>query len=97
MLDEKNGHVGIYQVLDGVLSGAAVPPGAKGVMFSIIDRLRLASTPAEELRLAERVAVEIHKLQAALLGSDALSIQAARKELRSIAAAWIQVGISNRH
>jgi len=95
VFDENNAHVGVYQILDGVLGGTAVPPGARGTMFSIIDRLRAVSAPVEDRRRAEQVAIEIHKLEAALRSSDEPAVQDARDELKALAAAWIQTRISS--
>ena len=95
MFNENNAHVGVYQILDGVLGGGGVPPGARGTMFSIIDHLRAISAPTENLRRAEQVAIEIHKLEAALRSSDEPAVQGARDELKALAAAWIQTRISS--
>jgi hypothetical protein len=97
VLDENNAHVGVYRVLDEVLSGSAVPPGAKGAMFSIIDHLRHSAVPLEELRRAEQISLEIHKLESALQGSDAAAVQVARDELKALAAACIQQRVFERH
>lgn len=96
MLDENNAHVGVYRVLDEVLSGTAVPPGAKGAMFSIIDHLRHSAVPLEELRRAEQISVEIHKLESALRGSDQTAVKIARTELKALAAAWVQQRVFER-
>jgi hypothetical protein len=97
VLDENNAHVGVYRVLDEVLNATAVPPGAKGAMFAIIDHLRHSAVPLDDLRRAEQISVEIHKLESALRGSDAAAVQVARDELKSLAAEWIQKRVFERH
>ena len=92
----QNAHVGVYQVLDQVLGSIAVPPGAMGAMFSIIDHLRSSSHPAEDLRRAERISIEIHKLEAALRRSDSLAASSARGMLKSLAVAWLDARLLAR-
>ena len=87
MLDEHSAHVGVYQVLDDLMVSTAVPPGAKGAMFAIIDQLRTIAAPPEDLRGAERISVEMHKLELALRRGDEAAAQSARQELKSLAAA----------
>ena len=59
-------------------------------MFAIIDQLRTTAAPPEDpLRGAERISVEMHKLELALRRGDEAAAQSARQELKSLAAAWI--------
>lgn len=97
MLNENSAHVGVYRVLDEVLHGTAVPPGAKGAMFAIIDQLRSTAVPLDHVRRAEQISVEIHKLESALRGSDKSAVLIARTELRTLAAAWIEQRVFERH
>jgi hypothetical protein len=97
VLDTTNAHVGVYQVLDEVLAGTAVPPGAKGAMFAIIDQLRSQAGAGDDLRRAEQVSIGLHKLELALRQSDEAASQGARDDLKSLAAAWIQTRIDSRH
>jgi len=90
VLDENNAHVGVYQVLDELMVSTSVPPGAKGAMFSIIDQLRTTAAPVEDLRGAERISIEMHRLEQALRRGDEPAVQVARDELKSLAAAWVQ-------
>jgi hypothetical protein len=97
VLDENNAHIGVYRVLDEVLNGTAVPPGAKGAMFAIIDHLRHSAVPRDDLRRAEQISVEIHKLESALWSSDDVAVQVARDELKTLAAEWIQKRVFESH
>ncbi len=97
MLDENSAHVSVYRVLDEVLNGTAVPPGAKGAMFAIIDHLRHSAVPLDDLRRAELISVEIHKLESALWSSDDVAVQVARDELKALAAEWIQKRVFESH
>lgn len=96
VFDHANAHVAVYQVLDEVLASTAVPPGAKGAMFSIIDHLRSSSSPVEDILRAERISVEIHKLESALRGSDVAAVDGARTSLKSLAVAWLDARVSTR-
>lgn len=97
MLDENNAHIGVYRVLDEVLNGTAVPPGAKGAMFAIIDHLRHSAVPRDDLRRAEQISVEIHRLESALWSSDDVAVQVARDELKALATEWIQKRVFESH
>jgi hypothetical protein len=90
-------HAVVYQVLDEVLAGANVPAGARGTLFSVIDELRATNGDAEETRRAERIAIELHKLEWGLRQGDASSSQEARNHLKALAAEWINTRISSRH
>jgi hypothetical protein len=97
MLEENGAHVGVYRVLDEVLNGTGVPPGTKGAMFSIIDQLRTKAVPLDQVRRAEQISLEIHKLESALRGSDKSAAMRARTELRTLAAAWIEQRVFEHH
>jgi hypothetical protein len=97
VLDENSAHVCVYRVLDEVLNATAVPPGAKGAMFAIIDHLRHSAVPLDDLRRAEQISVEIHRLESALWSSDDVAVQVARDELKTLAAAWIQKRVFESH
>jgi hypothetical protein len=87
----------VYQVLDEVLATGGVPSGVRGTMFTVVDQLRAAAPGAEELRRAERISVEMHRLEWALRLGDTGSAQAAREQLKMLAAEWIDTRISSRH
>lgn len=97
MFDDRDAHIDVNQVLDGLFASTAVPPGARGAVLATIDHLRTSSYPVEDVRRAERISVEIHKLESALRRSDECATQAARDEMKSLAAAWLQSRISSRH
>jgi hypothetical protein len=97
VLNESGAHVAVYRVLDDLLAGTGVPPGARGAMSSIIDGLRASSAPIEERRRAEQISIEMHKLEWALQRADERAASAARDELKSLAAQWIEMRIGNRH
>ena len=92
----QNAHVSVYRVLDEVLASTAVPPGAKGAMFSIIDHLRSSSGPVDDVRRAERISIEMHKLEAALRGPDPFAASSARGMLKSLAVAWLDARLLAR-
>lgn len=90
MFCENVTRVGVYQVLDDLIGGTSVPPGAKGALYAIIDQLRSHAAPVEDLRGAERISIEVHRLELALRNCDETETEAARSALKSLAAAWIQ-------
>jgi hypothetical protein len=93
MLECNNPQVGIYQLLDGLLSNETVPPGSKGAIFAIIDELRSIARASELRMLAERISLAIHALETALQRNDQGTAAAARHELKSIAGACLQARI----
>ena len=90
-------HEVMYQVLDDVLAGTNVPAGTRGILFSIVDELRATSGDTDETRRAERIAIELHKLEWALRQGDSSSSDAARNELKALAAEWINTRICSPH
>jgi hypothetical protein len=84
----------VYQVLDEVLASTAVPANARRTMFSVVDGLRSNSAQAEEVRRAERVSVELHKLEWALRQGDSQSATTARSGLASLAVEMLNSRIS---
>lgn len=93
MLTETSPNALVYQVLDEVLLNTAVPPGMHGAMFCIIDALRAASAPPEHVRKVERISIEMHKLEWGLRQADAAATAAARDQLKSLAAEWIDTSV----
>lgn len=89
----SSAHVTVYQVLDSVMRTKAVPPGTLGRIHSAVDALRLAAPSGEHLRQAEQISVTMHKLELALRRTDPECESAARKDLRALAAAWLQTRI----
>ena len=96
VVDYADAHVGVYQVLDQVLASTAVPPGAKGAMFSIIDHLRSTSSPVEDVLRAERISIELHKLEGALRRADDMAVRGARGALKLLAVAWLDARVSTK-
>ena len=90
MIYENIARIGVYRVLDDLIAGTSVPPGTKGALFSLIDQLRGHVAPIEDLRGAERISIEVHRLEQALRRRDELAVEAARDALKSLAAAWLQ-------
>jgi hypothetical protein len=96
MLDSSDAHTAVYRVLDEVQACSCVPPGAKGTIFAVIDRLQMEAPSGEELRRAQEISLALHGLEAALRRSDELGIEASRSDLRLIAAEWINMRLSIR-
>jgi hypothetical protein len=90
-----NVHVAVYQVLDRVLGAQAAPPGAKAVIHSIIDDLRFASAPSDLIERTEAISLQLHQLESALGRRDSEAASAAKQQLRSIAASWLDHRIAN--
>ena len=90
-----NIHVAVYEVLDQVLAATAAPPGAKAEIHSIVDDLRSASASREVIAMAEAISLRLHQLESALGQDDHESAFEARRDLKSIAAAWLNFRITN--
>lgn len=93
MLVETGPRASMYLVLDEILSSAIVPPGAHGAMFAAIDELKSSAAPDEERIIAERISVEMHKLEWAIRRADSDASAAARDQLRCLAANLINFRI----
>src|SRR4249919_67203 len=91
-----NVHVAVYQVLDDVLGATVAPPGAKAEIHSIIDDLRSASASGEMIVMAEAISLRMHQLEWALGRRDKVSELEARRDLKGIAAAWLEFRIANK-
>lgn len=89
MLQETSTRAAVYQVLDQVLADGSVAPSSRAAMFSVIDRLRETSAPVADLRRAERISIEILKLESALRQGDAGASDGALHELKVLAASWL--------
>jgi hypothetical protein len=90
-----NVHVAVYQVLDHVLAASAAPPGAKAEIHSIIDDLRSASAAREMIVMAESISLRLHQLESALSQGDVAAAVEARRDLKGIAAAWLNFRLMN--
>ena len=90
-----NIHVAVYQLLDQVMAAQVAPPGAKAGVHSIIDDLHAASAPRYLIEQAEKISLQLHHLEMAIVRGSAADASMARQELRSIAAAWLNRRITN--
>lgn len=84
----------VYNVLDGVLSRRSVPPGAKGMMFKVIDDLRAQNGVQGEACMAEQISIQLHMLESTLRLSDRAATDDALTELKRLAAKWIEYRVS---
>ena len=91
----SNIHVAVYQVLDQVMTAKVPPPGAKATIHSIIDDLHAASAPRRMIEQAEGISLQLHRLESAAVHHDTVSATLARRNLRSIAAAWLDQRITS--
>ena len=89
MLHEACISATVYQVLDQVLADGTVAPRSRGMMFSVVDSLKHGPAAIEDVRRAERIAIEMHKLEWALQQGNPAHSCAALNELRSLAALWL--------
>ncbi len=90
-----NIHIAVYQVLDQVIRSSVPPPGAKAIIHSIIDDLCAASAPPQMITRAESISVQLHHLERAAALKDANLASDARRNLRSIAAVWMDRRIND--
>jgi hypothetical protein len=93
MLQQSETRAAVYQVLDQVLADRTVSAPSRGAIFSVIDSLRQRSAAAEELRRAETIALEMHKLEWALRRGDIAASDAAISELQMLAVSWLDSSI----
>ena len=75
----------VYQVLDNVLAGGAIPTSVRGTIFAVIDGLRTNGADIEEVRRAESVSISLHKLEWALQRHSIEDAEQARVALKQIA------------
>ena len=80
----------LYDLLEQVLRAQPVPPGAKGLLYRVVDQLRASPAPEDQLRTAEGISLQLHRLDAALLSKDAAAAGLIRNELKASAASWVQ-------
>ena len=84
----------VYRILDGLKSTGAACPGAPGVLFNAIDRLRYDKAPHEHIRLAESLSVAIIRLEGAVrTGRHDLAAKA-RCEIELLNSAWMDTPIA---
>ena len=80
----------VYTVLDDVLAGGPVPPGAKGLIYNVIDRLRCQPDAKIQIELAECISLQLHRLESTLRVGDRSATELARESLKELAACWLQ-------
>ena len=83
----------VYQALDQVLADGTVRPGTPMAIYRAVDEMRATFTPKAIVLKAEAVAIEIHKLGCALQRSDPHEADCARRELKKLAAEWLDMRI----
>ena len=84
----------VYRVLDRVLKGGPVPPGAKGLIYRAIDNLRLRPGAGNRVELAERISLQLHRIETNLRLRDESVSELVRAELKRLAACWMKGRIS---
>ena len=94
MIGASDCHASVYELLDQILTTGTISPGSRGVLFEVIDIFRETRAPAEYLRQAERISIELHKLQWARQHQNDAATEAALAELRNIAGEWLNTRIS---
>jgi hypothetical protein len=87
----------VYQALDQVLADNVVTSGTPRAIFAAVDSLRSSRAPTEQVRHAEDISVQIHRLQNALQQSNGQQVKLALKDLKKMAAQWLEMRISSRH
>ena len=85
MLRVTSEQVVVYQVLDTVLAGGAMPASVRRKIFSVIDELRTNGADPAEVRRAESVSINLHKLERALQRRSSEDGEQARVALKRIA------------
>lgn len=90
---ESSQYAEVYRVLDGLKTDRLPHPGASGVLFNAIDRLRNDKAPEEHVRLAESLSVALLRLEGAVRnGRHDLAVEI-RAEIEQLNAAWMETPI----
>ena len=85
----------VYEVLDSVFARGSIPPGAKGLMFRVVDDLRARPDICGKTALAERISLQIHRIEDLLRLQDREAVDAALEQLKQLAAEWIEARVFN--
>ena len=93
----SDAHALVYQALDQVLADKVVTAGTPRAIFAAVDALRSSRAPAQQVRTAEDISVQIHRLQSALQQSNGQQVKVALKDLKKMAAQWLDMRIAARH
>ena len=80
----------LYDLLDEVLGGHPVPPGATGLLYRVVDQLRASPIHEDQLATVEAISIQLHQLGAALFAKNARGAQLIRDELRVSATYLVQ-------
>ena len=94
MVGRVNTNALTYQALDQVLGDGFVSPTARRAMFIVVDCLRDRRGSADVLRCAERISVEIHKLECAGRTNDTSAKASSLRQLKSLAIEWLNTRIT---
>ena len=92
----ENAYMSVYRVVEELCSGTCLPAGLAGTMFSAIDGLRRMQAPRDEVELAERIAVAMHRLEWAIRSRDIAAQQQLRAEIDALGSDWLDTPIG-RH
>lgn len=96
MVDEREVHSILYQVLDGFTVRQSAPAADRGTINSIVDRLRSHCPMSDDCRRAELISVEMHKLELALRSGDNQAEWASRQNLTNLARDLLNMRIAGR-
>ena len=84
----------VYQVLDALDATGLAYPGAPGILFNAIDRLRLDHVHDEHIRLAEKISVAIVRLEGAMRHGRTAMAAEVRAEIKKLSAAWMDTTVT---
>ena len=83
----------VYRVLDVLKSTGVAYPGAPGVLFNAIDRLRCDKAPHEHIRLAESLSVAIIRLEGAVRHGRHELAAKVKSEIEHLNSVWMDMPI----
>ena len=86
----------VYGVLDRVLAGGPVSPGAKGRIYRVIDALRLHPAERVQSEIAEHISVQLHRFEHRLHERDQEGSETVRGELKRLAAQWLKANVGGK-
>ncbi len=90
---QNNAYTSVYQVVEELCSGSCPPAGLAGTMYAAIDNLRQMEAPRDDVSLAERISVAMHKLEWAIRGRDSAAQDRLRAELQALGSDWLDTPI----
>ena len=83
-----DGYSEICSVLDAVTSSSDRPASWRSAIYAAIDHLHASSAPDEEIETAERISVNLLKLEWAIQKGDTQKQETARQQLTKLGDAW---------